>query len=61
MQTNSTSERTSSPPPGVIPGPIHVTVDPAPSPQRRNVFARLLRAVRGDKYMVDAYPAGEER
>jgi len=61
MQTNSTSEHTSSPPPGVLPGLIRVTVDPAPSPQRRNVFARLLRAVRGDKYMVDAYPAGEER
>jgi hypothetical protein len=61
MQTNSTSEHTSSPPPGVIPGLTRVTVAPAPSPQRRNVFARLLRAVRGDKYMVDAYPAGEER
>jgi hypothetical protein len=23
--------------------------------------SRLLRAVRGDKYMVDAYPPGEER
>jgi hypothetical protein len=61
MQANSTSEQTSSPRPGVIPDPIRVTVDPAPSPQRRNVVARLLRAVRGDKYMVDAYPPGEER
>ena len=58
MQTNSTSEQTSSPTPGVIPGPSRVTVNPG---QRRNVFARLLRAVRGDRYMVDAYPPGEER
>ena len=61
MQTNSTSEQTSSPPPGVMPGPIRVTVDPPPSPQRRDGFARLLRAVRGDSYMVDAHPPGEER
>jgi hypothetical protein len=61
MQTNSTSELAGSPPPGIIPGSIRVTVDPPPSPQRRNVFARLLRAVRGDRYMVDAYPPVEER
>ena len=61
MQTNSTSEQAGSPPPRVTLGPIRITVDPARSPQRRNVFARLLRAFRGDKYMVDASPPGEER
>jgi hypothetical protein len=37
------------------------TIQPAPSPRRRNpasiMLAKLLRAIRGDKYMVDAYPA----
>ena len=36
------------------------TTKPAPSPGRRNpastAIARLLSALRGDKYMVDAYP-----
>jgi hypothetical protein len=36
------------------------TTMPASSPGRRNpasiVLARLLSAIRGDKYMVDAYP-----
>jgi hypothetical protein len=36
------------------------TTKPASSPGRRNpasiVLARLLSAIRGDKYMVDAYP-----
>ena len=37
------------------------TTKPASSPGRRNLasiaLARLLTALRGDKYMVDAYPA----
>jgi hypothetical protein len=74
MQTKRTSEQTSSPVPGVIPDPIRVrhdtvgvhqptgsTVAPAPSRGRRNPFARLGRALRGDKYMVGAYPPGKER
>jgi hypothetical protein len=69
MQTRPTIEPTGSPIPGVIPGPVRVdhgtvgATKPASSPGRRNpastVLARLLGAIRGDKYMVDAYlPAG---
>jgi|SRR5215211_2690464 len=66
MHANPTSEPTGSPVPGVIPEPIRVredpvTIDPAPSPRRRNPVSKLLSALRGDKYMVDAYPPGEER
>ncbi|MGZ4231867.1 MAG: hypothetical protein ACXVUE_16920 [Solirubrobacteraceae bacterium] len=45
MNTGSPIESHTSPVPGVIPGP-------AP---RRTPLARLLAALRGDKYMVDAY------
>ena len=74
MQTKRTSERTSSPVPRGDPDPIRVrhdtgavhqsagaTVDPAPSQGRRNPFVRLGRALRGEKYMVGAYPPGKER
>jgi hypothetical protein len=58
-----------SPAPGIIPGPIHVSSDAAPlaavtekrhDPKgRRNPLtmagARVMSALRGDKYMVDAY------
>ena len=49
--------------PGVIPGPAYVPEDPAPAERRdqpsvmRHPLARLLSVLRGDKYMVDAYPA----
>jgi hypothetical protein len=69
MQTKPTG----SPVPGVIPEPIRVyddsaarnrrdgvTIDTAP-PRRRNPLARLLSRLRGDKYMVGAYPPGKER
>jgi hypothetical protein len=69
MQTGPTD----SPVPGVIPEPIRlhhvtgavdeqdgVTVDAAPPP-RRNPLARLLSHLRGDRYMVGAYPPEKER
>jgi hypothetical protein len=34
--------------------------DTHPSPARRSPLARLLAALRGDKYMVDAYPPAVE-
>jgi hypothetical protein len=68
MQTKSTSEPTGSLAPGVVSEPTHddaVAFDPAASPRRRNpasnLLATLLSALRGDKYMVDAYPPGKER
>ena len=69
MQTKPTD----SPVPGVIPEPIRVhddiaaankrdgvTIDMA-SPRRRNPLAKLLSHLRGDRYMVGAYPPGKER
>jgi hypothetical protein len=69
MQTKPTG----SPVPGVIPEPMRVhhdtaganehdgvTIDPAP-PRKRNPLAKLLSRLRGDKYMVGAYPPGKER
>jgi hypothetical protein len=69
MQTKPTG----SPVPGVIPEPIQVhdetaaankrddvTIDRAP-PRRRNPLAKLLSHLRGDRYMVGAYPPGNER
>jgi hypothetical protein len=50
MQTDSTSELTGLPVPGVIPETIGARF-PASS-----VLAKLLSALRGDKYMVGAYP-----
>jgi hypothetical protein len=74
MQTRPMSEPAGSPVPGVIPEPIRVrddavaenerdvvTIEPAPPPRRRNLLAKLLSALRGDKYMVGAYPPGKER
>jgi hypothetical protein len=73
MKTTSSIESDTSPVPGVIPEPTVVHDDPAPSRQgnrravgptnrpaaRRTPLARLLAALRGDKYMVDAYPPGQ--
>jgi hypothetical protein len=50
MQTAPTSEPTGSRP-----------IDPPASPTRRKLLARLLSALRGDKYMVGAYPPEKER
>ena len=71
MKTTFPIESHSSPAPGIIPDPSLVHDQPAASPRRgarqaagtttrvaarRNPLARLLSALRGDKYMVDAYP-----
>jgi hypothetical protein len=66
MQTKPTSEPTGSPVPGVVPEPIQLRDDAithrtTPSPRRRNPASKLLSALRGDKYMVGAYPPGDER
>ena len=50
MQTEPTSEPTGSPVPGVIPEPIR------PRNPASSALAKLLSALRGDKYMVGAYP-----
>jgi hypothetical protein len=53
MPSTPTLEPTGSPVRGAIP-------DPASSPGRRNpastALAKLLSVIRGDKYLVDAYP-----
>jgi hypothetical protein len=56
---------------GTVAAPEHLTATPsgttklASFPGRRNpasiVLARLLSAIRGDKYMVDAYPPAWHR
>jgi hypothetical protein len=66
MQPKNTTEPTGSPVPGAIPEPIRfrdddLAIRPAPSLRRRNPASRLLSALRGDKYMVGAYPPGKER
>jgi hypothetical protein len=57
--------------PGIIPQPVHIFDDAAPptpikqpdepKPGPRNpvrlAVAKVMSALRGDKYMVDAYPA----
>ena len=50
MQTEPTSEPTGSPVSGVIPGPIR------PRNPASSALAKVLSALRGDKYMVGAYP-----
>lgn len=50
MQTKPTSEPTGARVPGVIPEPIR------PHRQAGSVLAKLASALRGDKYMVGAYP-----
>jgi hypothetical protein len=70
MQPSSTIEPPGSPVPGVVPEPVHVhhdaeatpttARDPTAARDQRNpaamVLAKLLSGLRGDKYMVDAYP-----
>ncbi len=66
----ATNQSNRSPAPGIIPDPVHVHDDPAAltaarrggsKPGRRNPLgiaaARVMSALHGDKYMVDAYPA----
>ena len=50
MLTEPTSEPTGSPVPGVIPEPIR------PRHPASRMLAKLVSALRGDKYMVGAYP-----
>jgi hypothetical protein len=72
MTANRQSDR--SPAPGIIPEPAHLrteVVSPSaaprkpdtPKPGRRNpvkiAFDRVMGALHGDKYMVDAYPPTE--
>jgi hypothetical protein len=67
----ATNQSDRSPAPGIIPEPAHVSSDAAPltaaiekpgnpKPGRSNLLriavARLVSTLRGDKYMVDAYP-----
>ncbi|MGZ6616235.1 MAG: hypothetical protein ACXVFQ_17610 [Solirubrobacteraceae bacterium] len=74
MNTTSPIEFPTSPAPGVIPEPSLVHTGPAASTlpgnrraagtsprraARRTPLARVLAALRGDKYMVDAYPPAE--
>ncbi|HKO26058.1 MAG TPA: hypothetical protein VJU80_01255 [Solirubrobacteraceae bacterium] len=71
MKTTFPIESHNSPAPGIIPDPSIVQDEPAAPPRRgdpqaagtttrlaarRTPLARLLAALRGDKYMVDAYP-----
>ncbi|HET6869860.1 MAG TPA: hypothetical protein VFH80_28365 [Solirubrobacteraceae bacterium] len=74
MKTTLPIESHTSPAPGVIPEPSVVHDEPAASARRgsgraagtttkpaarRTPLARLLAALRGDKYMVGAYPPAE--
>jgi hypothetical protein len=71
MKTTFPMESRTSPAPGIIPEPLLVHEQPAASTHRggrraartntrlaarRTPLARLMAALRGDKYMVDAYP-----
>jgi hypothetical protein len=74
MKTTFSIESRTSPAPGIIPEPSLVHDEPAASTRRgsrraagtttrpatrRTPLAWLLAALRGDKYMVDAYPLAE--
>ena len=72
----ATNQSDRSPAPGIIPEPAHLTSDAAPltgatekrgehETGRRNpariAFDKVMSALHGDKYMLDAYPtAGHE-
>ena len=71
----ATNQSEPSPAPGIIPEPAHVNSDTAPLNAaiekannsklgRRNLLrtagAKLISALRGDKYMVDAYPPARQ-
>jgi hypothetical protein len=69
----ATSRPDRSPAPGIIPEPVHVEHDDAPTAatedqdeprlKRRNpvrlVAATVMSALRGEKQMVNAYPAAQ--
>ena len=68
----ATNQSDRSPAPGILSEPVDVDDDvptaateqrDEPQPGRRNPFrlaaAKVMSALRGDKYMVDAYPAAE--
>jgi hypothetical protein len=55
MHTNATSEPSGSPAPVLSPAPAH-EADATHQPAARSALVRLLAAIRGDKYMVNAYP-----
>jgi hypothetical protein len=72
--TTTTNQPDRSSAPGILPEPAHVSDDAAPltaaagkrdpAPERRNpvreaAVAKVMSALRGDKYMVDPYPAAE--
>jgi len=70
MQMQITREPTGSPKAPVVSRRISsrdyaAPLGPTPSRRGRNsasiLLARLLSALRGDEYMVGAYPPGEER
>jgi hypothetical protein len=64
MHTKDPGARSVSPVPGIVPEPVTVQHDgPAPRPStwqrpkaRTTLVGRLLGLLRGDKYMVNAYP-----
>jgi hypothetical protein len=69
----ATNQSDRSPAPEILPEPVHVSDDAAlpvtatekdgPKSGRRHpvkfAVAKVMSALRGDKYMVDAYPATE--
>ena len=74
MKTTLPMKSDTSPAPGIIPESSLVQDEPAAATRRgsrradgtttrpaarRTPLARLLAALRGDKYMVDAYPPAE--
>jgi hypothetical protein len=63
MQTTGTTERSGSPAPGIIPDPayVHWERDPVHRGRAGIGLAKLLRVIRGDKYMTNAYPPEWQR
>lgn len=57
MRTATPADPGRSPAPGIIPEPARVQRDDAPAPTpSRGLLHRLLGRLRGDRYMVGAYP-----
>lgn len=59
MLTKDPGARSASPAPGIVPEPVAVQHDdsaPRAPTTRTTLAGRLLSLLRGDKYMVDAYP-----
>ena len=72
MKTTSAPQSRTSAAPGIIPEPPLVQVEPATPTRRRahttarrpiqrTPLARLLAALHGDKYMVDAYAPADSQ